>query len=96
MKIEAYKCDKCGGIADYNGTYGISQAPDLFTQEYKLTKHRPDKTTIHVCGECVRQFVTLPAQPFHRRPDQYHEKIKEFSKILVNSVLHEVRTRKHG
>lgn len=67
MKRTIYQCDNCGDISDVKrgieNVFGIHLQTDLFdnTKSFPIEAKDLDKCSVHVCLECVRQNVEIPA-----------------------------------
>lgn len=78
MKVEAYRCDRCGRLVDSESAIGVSASEDMFDRKasYPLIWN-PDKAVIHVCTDCMRDHAMVPAQnQIDRRKDEHLYKLK--------------------
>lgn len=91
MKIEAYKCDKCGTIQEAEHIEGVQPIEEMFdTVEKSYPLCKPEKTRFHFCLDCYRSFVLVPAaNAVNRAKDEkgYTSMLKDlaftFKKTLV-------------
>lgn len=62
MKIEAYKVECCNRIVDQDEATGINPIEDMFDIIRSYPICAPQKTDIHICSDCYKKKVLVPAQ----------------------------------
>ncbi len=95
MKLTIYRCDHCGEQSDVNKpheVFGVHNTAELFAsvQDYPLEMTEPGKCLKHVCIECVRVHVDVPAENFCRKAldrDKWQVKRAELSYLLRKKII---------
>jgi hypothetical protein len=59
-QIEAYKCDYCNMIVEYDDVIGLKAMEDMFDRLASYPDTPPAKATVHLCMHCVRLHVLTP------------------------------------
>lgn len=99
VKVEAYICDYGNHLVHVDGIVGVNPIEDMFDKISSYPICHQDKTRIHICGECYREHVLIPAQNMvDRKKDErlYELKVKELgydvrSKAVRNYWAREVK-----
>ena len=83
MKVKAFLCDYGNHLAHEDACFGLVPIEDVFDIQlsYPIVND-PDKSDIHICTDCYRIHVTIPAgNAIDRRKEErlYELKIKELS-----------------
>lgn len=89
MKVEAYICDYKNHLVEVDGIMGITPVEDLFDMQASFPICHQDKTRIHICGECYRKFVLIPASAIDRKKNEreYELKVKELAYALRSTAF---------
>lgn len=90
-KVDALRCDTCNVIYETEALTGVAMDEDVLDRmsSYK-TISNPNKAAIHICGECFRSKVLVPAGNYvDRKKDEvaYHDKVKELSYMLRKDAV---------
>lgn len=97
MKVEAYRCDRCGNLRPYEAITGINPTEDLFDRMASFpVVSNPAKVNFHVCNECYHSQVLEPARIIDRKKNEdiYKAKIKELGYLLRSTCVSNVMNRK--
>lgn len=97
MKVEAYRCDRCGTIRPYDAIVGIIAVADMFDKlESYPVSHKPENCMVHVCTDCYNREVTEKARIIDRGKDNrgYELKIKELGFMLRQTCVLNVREKR--
>lgn len=97
MKVEAYRCDRCGKIKSYEAIVGIIAIEDMFDRMASFpTSTKPEKCFVHVCTECYNKEVVEKARVIDRGKDNrgYELKVKELGYNLRQTCVFNVRDKR--
>jgi hypothetical protein len=97
MKVEAYRCDRCGAIRQYDGIVGIIAIEDMFDRLSSYpTDTKPERCKVHVCTECYNKEVVEKARVIDRGKDNrgYELKVKELAFNLRQTCVFNVRDKR--
>lgn len=92
-KIEAFKCDNCGTIVEYEDCVGIKPVEDMFDKQSSYPSiSNPSKCEIHMCvSGCYNKFVLIPASHQVKRNKnneaEYKAKLKELAYGLRSQTV---------
>lgn len=96
MKVEAYRCDNCGQIREYEEMTGIMPIEDIFTRILSFPVCKCEKTNVHFCNSCYSKVVLQQARLIDRKKNEteYREKIIELGFLLRSNCVRNVASRK--
>jgi hypothetical protein len=97
MKVEAYRCDKCGKICPESEIIGIYPIEDMFDRmkNYPIC-NQAHKTNVHHCMECYHNSVIVHADRIDRKKDMqaYNLKVSELYLNLKQTCVLNVMNKK--
>jgi predicted RNA-binding Zn-ribbon protein involved in translation (DUF1610 family) len=97
MKVEAYRCDRCGFIKQDDAIQGIIPSEDIFEklESFPICPN-PAKTSVHVCTECYDKEVVQKARVINKKTNaKEHElKLKELAYNLKHTCVMNVYNKK--
>jgi len=82
VKVDAYICDFKNHLVEADGVMGINPVEDMFDRQRSYPICVPKKSNIHICGECYREHVLIPAaNAVDRKKDErgYELKVMELA-----------------
>lgn len=96
MKVEAYRCDFCGQIRDFEAMTGINPIEDMFDRLSSFPICRCEKTNVHFCTTCYQKVVLNFARLIDRKKqeDEYAHKLKELQYLLREQCVRNIMNGK--